>query len=289
MHLYRLLDYCSNELPLAVWQVRFVGAAANCRENAEHRHDCMELMFMTSGTGVCRINGIAYPVLRGDLYVLNPEDVHSYALEPECVFYNILFDPMLFAADPEISGLLAEWSRAGGGPKLFHFAPDEVEPLALLADRLAAELGKRRRGRDLMARSLFGEFLVCLIRRGESAPPMVVSGEQPEIASRVLAYIDRRFCERVTIRELARAAGMSRSAFCTAFRRWTGSSAFEYIGCLRVRKARSLLEDPSLSIGEIALRLGYCDSCHFSRMFRRHAGVSPREYRRTALATFHDR
>ena len=44
-------------------------------------------------------------------------------------------------------------------------------------------------------------------------------------------------------------------------------------------RARILLEQRDLPIGEIALQLGYFDACHFSRAFRARTGLSPRQYR----------
>ena len=99
MHCYHLGDYCKEEFPVAAWQVRKAGVIPL------HRHDCVELMLVTRGSGVCRINGSPYPVLSGDLFVLCSEDLHSYEMEPECVFYNILFDPAFFASDPELAAL----------------------------------------------------------------------------------------------------------------------------------------------------------------------------------------
>ena len=69
------------------------------------------------------------------------------------------------------------------------------------------------------------------------------------------------------------------SMFRAAFRRWTGGSATGYISCLRIRRARILLGQRDLPIGEIALQLGYFDACHFSRAFRARTGLSPRQYR----------
>lgn len=280
MHLYKLLDYGTRELSLAVWQVKFDAGNLQSRENSEHRHDCMEVMFVTRGAGVCRINGTAYPVLRGDLYILTPEDVHSYLLEPECEFYNILFDPELFATAPELAEILTLWRKNREHPRLVPLAPDKIDPLVALAERMASELHSRLRGAQWMARCLFGEFMVELIRQQEFAQITAPPPGQPQTASRILTYIERHLHGELSLRQLARLAGMSDSTFSAAFRKWTGSSAFEYIAALKIRRACSLLRNPELPIGEIARQLGFSDSSHFSRAFRRHTGMAPREYRR---------
>ena len=269
MHCYHLGDYCKAVCPVAAGQVRKAGVIPL------HRHDCVELMLVTRGSGVCRINGSPYPVLSGDLFVLCSEDLHSYEMEPECVFYNILFDPAFFASDPELAALFDGWTRRDSR-KLYSFGAGEADGLEALAAGLVCELTGGAPGARLLARSLLTDL--CARRRrhagtaGGAAPP-------PGRMSAVMAYIDRHLAEPVSVRKLAETAGMSPSAFRAAFRRWTGGSATGYISCLRIRRARILLEQRDLPIGEIALQLGYFDACHFSRAFRARTGLSPRQYR----------
>ena len=271
MKLYHLDDYVSPGFPLAVWPVRKAG------DNAVHRHDCIELAFVTRGSGVCRINEISYPVLRGDLYVLNPCDTHSYAMEPSCTFYNILFRRELVAGEPFLCSLLDGWERPSRR-KLYQFESGEIEAEDRRFAEIAEELKRRRPGYEAMARSLFTGFLVKLTRMSGRIPGAAPRQQEP--LSRVLEYIHANLDRTLTLRELAKTVNMSVPAFGVAFRQWTGSTVSDYIGGLRIRKARQLLEERTLSIGEIALRLGFYDSCHFSRAFRRKTGVSPREYRR---------
>jgi len=271
MKLYHLDDYVSPGFPLAVWPVQKAG------ENTVHRHDCIELAFVTRGSGICRINEIPYPVLRGDLYVLNPHDTHSYVMESSCTFYNILFRRELVADEPFLRSLLDGWERPSRR-KLYQFENGEIEAEDRRFSEIAEELKSRRPGYELMARSLFAGFLVKLVRMNGRIPG--VAPHHQEQLSRVLEYIHSNLERTLTLKELAKTVNMSVPAFGAAFRQWTGSTVSDYIGSLRIRKARQLLEERTLSVGEIALRLGFYDSCHFSRTFRRKTGISPREYRR---------
>lgn len=271
MKLYHLDDYISPGFPLAVWPVRKAG------ENVVHRHDCIELALITRGSGVCRINETPYPILRGDLYVLNPHDTHSYAMEPSCSFYNILFRRELVGGEPFLAELLDGWERPSRR-KLYQFENGEIEAEDRRFEEIAEELKAGRPGYQLAARSLFIGFLVKLVRMDDKTPR--TTPRHQEDVSRVLEYIHANLGQALSLKELAKVVNMSVPAFGGAFRQWTGCSAFDYIGNLRIRKARQLLEERALSVGEIALRLGFYDSCHFSRTFRRKTGVSPREYRK---------
>lgn len=276
MKLYHLSDYCSDRLPLAVWPVQNAGAIML------HRHDCIELALITRGSGVCRINDIPYPVLRGDLYVLNPHDTHSYEMASSCKFYNILFDRELMQNEPVAATLLDRWESASAY-KLYQFANGEIEAESRRFGEIADELKHRRPGYELMVRSLFAAFLVKLLRMDQSARGPAAHHE--ENASRVLEYIQSNLERIITRKELAKVAGMSPPALGKAFRQWTGSTVNDYIGNLRIRKAKLLLEEQVFSIGEIALKLGFYDSCHFARIFRRRTGISPRRFRLMVAAS----
>ncbi len=84
------------------------------------------------------------------------------------------------------------------------------------------------------------------------------------------------------IGKIARRCGMSHAVFYTRFREEFGCSPRRYREQLRMRQACSLLESSSLTIGEIAARLGMCDRYYFSNRFRKFTGCSPSEYRRRA-------
>ncbi|MBR0288235.1 MAG: helix-turn-helix domain-containing protein, partial [Selenomonadaceae bacterium] len=60
----------------------------------------------------------------------------------------------------------------------------------------------------------------------------------------------------------------------------TGLSPIQYMMQRRIGEAQSLLVETSLPIQEIEFRLGFNDSAHFSKMFKKHVGVTPKEYRK---------
>ena len=78
---------------------------------------------------------------------------------------------------------------------------------------------------------------------------------------------------------LATVAGMSDFYFSRMFRRATGQSPSQYFIHLRMEMARQLLLASTLSIIEIALEVGYSSPSHFAQVFKRHTGISPRDYR----------
>ena len=84
----------------------------------------------------------------------------------------------------------------------------------------------------------------------------------------------------ITIEELAEQCGLSRSHFARAFRQSTGMPPHRWLMELRVDRARELLSNSALSLGEIAERCGFVDQSHFTRSFSAAMGVVPSVWRR---------
>ncbi|GAB6903147.1 hypothetical protein JCM9957A_62390 [Kineosporia succinea] len=83
-----------------------------------------------------------------------------------------------------------------------------------------------------------------------------------------------------TVAELARCAGMSRSAFAAAFRSVSGQGPLEHLTWWRIHRAKHLLRSTDLDLTGIGGRVGFSSGTALSRAFRRHTGVSPMHWRK---------
>jgi len=61
--------------------------------------------------------------------------------------------------------------------------------------------------------------------------------------------------------------------------RHSGQTFYDLLNAERMRRAKELLEEPALRISEIAEQVGYADTAHFSRVFKKLEGVAPGEWR----------
>jgi AraC family transcriptional regulator len=114
------------------------------------------------------------------------------------------------------------------------------------------------------------------------APPRSVGGLSSRHLGLVLEYIEDTLGQPIKLRELAALAGISARHFERAFRQSTGSSPHAYVMERRLQMARDLLiNEPELPIEQIALRLGFSSSSHFSSAFRRRIGFTPTNFRET--------
>ena len=83
--------------------------------------------------------------------------------------------------------------------------------------------------------------------------------------------------------ELAHAVGTNERRLTHLFRQQVGMSTYEYLQQLRLERGRSLLRETDLQVQLISDQVGYRNAGDFSRAFRRHFGVTPRQYRQGRL------
>jgi LacI family transcriptional regulator len=106
----------------------------------------------------------------------------------------------------------------------------------------------------------------------------LVAVADPRLAA-ALRFIRAHACEEMSVEDMARTAGMSRSLFERKFRQAFGTSPWDHVLTLRVRQARLLLAQTSLGIAEIATRTGFTTPEYFSASFRKLTGAPPRAER----------
>lgn len=159
-----------------------------------------------------------------------------------------------------------------------------VERFSTLVRLLGEEAGRDLAGRDLVLGRLVEVLLVEALRavRGRDTQPGLLRGlADPRVAGALRAIHDdpRR---PWTVDDLARQAGMSRSAFFVRFIRMVGTRPMEYLLAWRMALAKDLLRQGGCALDEVAERVGYGSASTFSTAFSRHVGQPPGRFARMA-------
>ena len=134
---------------------------------------------------------------------------------------------------------------------------------------------------------LFGESLLCalavhLLRGYAVTPPSDVkpgNGLPRARLSRVIEYVEANLDREIALATLAETAGMSTHYFSELFKQSVHVSPHQYVLRRRIERARRLLGDPRVTVLEAAVRSGFSDQSHFTKIFRRIVGVTPTGYR----------
>ena len=184
--------------------------------------------------------------------------------------------------DPTNAELLSEML-----PQCVHVAASEGigARLGMLVSLIQEEAREAGPGSDLILSRLIEVLLVETLRREAASlphPAMLRGLADPQLA-RALADIHANVSRGWTIAELARKAGMSRSAVARRFSESVGLAPVEYLLRWRMALAKDALRHGRGSLDEIAEKIGYRSASAFSTAFSRKVGCPPGEYARSAV------
>lgn len=93
-------------------------------------------------------------------------------------------------------------------------------------------------------------------------------------------YIREHFCENISVQELIKNSGISKTYFHKCFKSYTKTSPTALMTALRIERAKTLLHLTLDSVADIGLSCGYLDNVYFTHLFRKTVGMTPTNYRR---------
>ena len=217
-----------------------------------------ELILMRKGTMYLAEDGEMLTVTAGDVVFLKAGRLHyGYKPSPDSVeFYWVHFltedeteadFPLIYHFDnpTEIIQLFRQ---------LFHFAP---------LSSFDADCAT-----SLLLHGVKNEIL------GKQFPHLSLAGD-------VCKWIEEHFSENITVSSIANQFGYSSDYISAKVREKTGFSAKSYITRCRLMSAKQILLCSDLSIDEIAHQCGFSDTKAFFKVFKKHEGITPTQYRTT--------
>ena len=96
----------------------------------------------------------------------------------------------------------------------------------------------------------------------------------------IIEYIEKNISENITIEKLAKIANYHPNYFIRIFKSNIGISPIQYINRIRLEKAKKLIMQSNMTIGEIASSVGINDVSHFSKSFKNYTGFTPSEFKK---------
>ncbi|MGC8120301.1 GlxA family transcriptional regulator [Marinobacter sp. VGCF2001] len=132
-----------------------------------------------------------------------------------------------------------------------------------------------------VARELAKAFVIDAGRTSQ-APYSVLQAKRyhsDQAIHKLQDWLEKHFRKPVSLPELSALAGLSERSLLRRFRQATGDSPSTYLQLLRVEEARRQLESTAAGLESVTRAVGYEDVSSFSRLFRRHTGLSPGAYR----------
>ncbi len=249
-----------------------------------HSHDVHEFIICRSNTGTLVIDGTAYDFRKGLSFFL-PSGVSHQTIGSEKDPADITvvhFDQqtLIKYTTPELQNAIKKLvSNSSYVSKLDEANAEHVKEKLRLSEILAKELPVIEVPlSQTMAGSILTQLLVhhC---RGLKLDYSNKGDNRAKEMSKICNYIKTHPDSHISIDEMSKKANMSRTLFCSNFKKYTGMSLIEFTRNTRIDFAMQLLAKTEKTIAEISFKCGFNHMGHFSKTFKKRTNITPRQYR----------
>lgn len=235
-----------------------------------HFHEYYVIGFVESGARILSCKNREYAIAEGDILLFSPGDSHACVQSGGGTLdyrgLNIPKAVMLDLAE-EVTG-----RRTLPGFSRNVIADEEaaccLRPLHALVMRGSCEFDKEERLLLLTA---------LLIRKYGQSFERCVPACREEI-EKACAFMEQHYAERISLEQICRCAGLSKSTLLRAFAHSKGVTPYRYLENIRIGRAKALLEQ-GVPPADAALQTGFSDQSHFTNYFSRFIGLAPGAYR----------
>lgn len=258
------------------------------------------LLFAEKGSGIAKIDDKSVPFIAPCMFCLNekehiiiPEEQGNFFraifLHPNVINSSLDFEntralpcdaSITLAQDNELLRLF--FQRENDYIGKFNLGPVSAKKIVSMYKdfhELTHEQNRDNwpcRSRSYLMWLMF--LLENLLSVGEYSDEEII-GDVEEKLRPILIYIYNNYDKKITVSDITEKFYISRTTLSKMFRDSVGDSFLTYLNKLRVTMASASLRDTLLPINEIMFRVGFTDTVHFFRTFKKYTGLTPSEYR----------
>jgi len=260
-----------------------------------HSHDFVELVYVVKGEATHCFEGDSYPLCAGDVFIINPNENHSFEFEDKQMIeiVNCLFMPDLIH-----NTCLRE---LGVSDSLDYFyvlpflSPDErfhhrlklsereTSAVLQLLTFVMKEWEVKRSGYMTLIRLKLVELFIHLSRIYkdwiDSNRSDMKLRSNHLLIQRINGFLERHYDEKLSVSDLGARFNISNRQLNRIYKQETGMTVVEHIHAIRIEHAKQMLMEGEEKVLHVAQRVGYDDPAFFSQLFRRYVGCSPGKFR----------
>jgi AraC family transcriptional regulator, L-rhamnose operon transcriptional activator RhaR len=262
------------------------------REEPEHTHEFIEIVYIFSGKGRHSVNGTGYEVERGNLLFINFGQTHSFFSTEDMEIANCLVNPefidkeLIHSENAFEMLMLAAFQDftldSGKVTPLLRFIGKDMLGTESVINNMIDEFNDKRTNYRTALKGYLLVLLTRIFREMQKAVPSDIFSQINRITPDILKYIEENCFEKLSLQQLAEKSFFSPSYFSRIFKEFYGRTFREYIAEKRMLEAARLLRESQLTIDEIGSLVGYHERAQFHRAFKKVLGVPPNMLRRGA-------
>ncbi len=238
-----------------------------------HIHKAYIIGTVTEGKRVILHPGGSSEISNGEIFIINPGQVHSCGSAQENIFHS--YQVLTVSPDKmqSIAKQISEKPENKPYFKLIKYNNLELSDLFSVIFKLLETTTFQ-----LEIEGKINSFLSKIVLELSEFPPVIYqTGDQNLSVKRVCDYIANHYSENLSLNRLSKIACLSPYHFQKVFTKIMGISAHDYLTYHRIGEAKKMLLF-SKEIADIAIKTGFADQSHFSRVFKKTVGIPPGKF-----------
>lgn len=251
-----------------------------------HWHQCVELLYISSGYGIVVVDNQHYTARPGRLFVFPPFRLHKVQVDHNDK--NPYHRTTMHIAQSVVESALSTFPRhqARFASLAASNLPAQIYDLSTHAPFIERILEQFQRLEDNAQTEacevafLVMQLMTCLPEQPQPYPP-----RQQTVASRIMSWVEAHYASKFSLDRLAHDLGLSRSYTSRIFRQQTGGSIHEYLLTRRIKSSCDLLRYSDEPVDAIALAVGFSEVTYFITCFKKMMRQTPLQYRRSNSGT----
>ena len=207
----------------------------------------------------------------GTLCFINPDEVHDGSPDEHGYSYR-----MTYPSEALLAEIVSEATGKPSGPPRFR-VPNQMD-VELSQRFIRLHCALERGSEALHADERLIEFFLTAIARYAGLPALVTAGIEPNSVREVKGILSELVERPPELATLSRMVGLSPFHLIRVFRKATGLTPHAWLVDFRINRARDLLRE-GMPPSDVAVRCGFADQAHLTRLFKARLGVTPGQYR----------
>lgn len=257
----------------------------------EHIHNEFEIFIVLKGSGIAKIKNKSYSLKEGDIFLINSGEVHSYMRDP---LYTLdvedTDDVPLFLFVQISNHCLREYfpqirTTIFNSCNLRDYLSDEEANSMINLLVQSAKIYFMEE--PLYQLNVLSNIAKVLVSCYKEVPHEIISEAQKTNlkqknlrVERIISYIDANFETQIRLQDLAEQENLSPTHFSHLFTSLFGVTFRNYVNIKRMEQCIRLMPNKEKTLLEISYESGFSDPKYMNRMFIKHFGYTPKEYRK---------
>lgn len=270
--------------------IRRAGIQGSEGWNKNRRLYDYEMLYVINGGGKAIINDKTINISKGSLLFIppnTPSQLHIYNKESYIIWIHLDFiyysDQSIDYDDHEAKDkerIRPVICLSNGEQLPYHAKLREREKMKEAFETVVESFRKRDYYWQIKCKAALLDIFYSLLSQNYCNETYSYALSKEKIVPHILQYIHTHYPEKLSLKEIADYLGISKNYANTVFKENVGETIIQYLNHYRLTKGIGLIKTTDLSMAHISELVGFRDCQYFSKVMKRHTGLSPKEYRK---------